>query len=82
MEAYATSENLEVQGRACEYKRTFGHDTIRSQLFEHMPALDESTYTRHATQACSPVDACSLLRCAYRTSHPTWSLAHTSHARS
>ncbi len=46
VEQYATSENLEVQGRACEYKRTFGHDTIRSQLFEHMPALDESTYTR------------------------------------
>ena len=48
MEAYASSENLEVQGRACEYKRTFGHEAIRSQLFEHMPALDESTYTRCA----------------------------------
>ena len=46
MEAYASSENLEVQGRACEYRRTFGHEAIRSQLFEHMPALDESTYTR------------------------------------
>ncbi len=46
VEAYSSSENLEVQGRACEYKRTFGHEAIRSQLFEHMPALDESTYTR------------------------------------
>jgi len=46
VEVYSSSENLEVQGRACEYKRTFGHEAIRSQLFEHMPALDESTYTR------------------------------------
>ena len=55
MEVYSSSENLEVQGRACEYKRTFGHEAIRSQLFEHMPALDESTYTRRATlRACPP----------------------------
>ena len=44
--SYTANEVLELQGRACEYGRTFRHETIRSQLFEHMPALDEATYSR------------------------------------
>lgn len=46
MGGLTASEELEVQGRACEYGRTFRHEAIRSQLFEHMPALDEATYSR------------------------------------
>ena len=46
MGGLTASEELEVQGRACEYGRTFRHEAIRSQLFEHMPALDETTYSR------------------------------------
>jgi hypothetical protein len=41
---YSSSSQLEVQQRSCEYGRTFLHNAIRPQLFEHMPALDESTY--------------------------------------
>mmetsp|Transcript_5047 Transcript_5047/g.14511 ORF Transcript_5047/g.14511 Transcript_5047/m.14511 type:complete len:886 (-) Transcript_5047:647-3304(-) len=43
--SYVASPALEVQTRACEYSASFQHDTIRPHLFEHMPALDEATYS-------------------------------------
>ena len=43
------SPALEVQTRACEYTASFQQDEIRAQLFEHMPALDEATYSRRAS---------------------------------
>ena len=39
------SPALEVQTRACEYTASFEHEAIRPHLFEHMPALDEATYS-------------------------------------
>ena len=41
------SVQLEVQARSCEYGRIFKYETIRPQLLEHMPALDEATYSRN-----------------------------------
>ena len=72
VEAYSSSENLEVQGRACEYKRTFGHEAIRSQLFEHMPALDESTYTRcePPTSTCVRVFGSMNTALSGQSAHP------------
>ena len=46
------SPALEVQTRACEYAASFQNDEIRPQLFEHMPALDESTYSGWAIASC------------------------------
>ena len=42
---HVASSALEVQMRACEYTASFEHEEIRPQLFEHMPALDEATYS-------------------------------------
>lgn len=45
MGQHVKSPALEVQTRACEYTAAFLHNEIRPQLFEHMPALDEATYS-------------------------------------
>jgi hypothetical protein len=49
---HVKSPALEVQTRACEYAASFQNDEIRPQLFEHMPALDESTYSGCAGVTC------------------------------
>ena len=41
---HAGSSDLEIQSRSCEYGRLFRFDSIRPQLLEPMPALDEATY--------------------------------------
>ena len=41
---HAGSSDLEIQSRSCEYGRLFQFDSIRPQLLEPMPALDEATY--------------------------------------
>lgn len=46
MKKQVGSVQLEVQARSCEYGRIFKYETIRPQLLEHMPALDEATYSR------------------------------------
>ncbi|GLC40655.1 hypothetical protein PLESTB_000036100 [Pleodorina starrii] len=43
---FTTSAQLEVQTRSCEYGKVFGHERIRPQLLERMPALDEAEYLR------------------------------------
>lgn len=45
--------DLEVQARACEYSHLFGFDQLRGQLLEHMPALDESHYSRNMGTAAA-----------------------------
>ena len=44
MGSYVASPALEVQTRACEYTASFQHAS-RPDWFEHMPALDEATYS-------------------------------------
>lgn len=46
-----TSVALEVQARACEYGHLFGYSQLRTQLLEHMPALDEAHYSRNVATA-------------------------------
>ncbi|GLI68027.1 hypothetical protein VaNZ11_012350 [Volvox africanus] len=43
---FTTSAQLEGQTRSCEYGKIFGHERIRPQLLERMPALDEAEYLR------------------------------------
>ena len=47
MEEYQGSSILEVQARSCEYSHMFKLDGMRAALLEHIPPLDESTYTRN-----------------------------------
>lgn len=47
MEQYQGSAILEVQARSCEYSHMFKLDGMRGALLEHIPPLDESTYTRN-----------------------------------
>ncbi|KAK9814370.1 hypothetical protein WJX72_004689 [[Myrmecia] bisecta] len=47
IERQTGSTFLEVQARSCEYSKIFGLEAIRAQLLEHMPPLDESTYSRN-----------------------------------
>ena len=47
MEQYKGSAILEVQARSCEYSHMFKLDGMRAALLEHIPPLDESTYTRN-----------------------------------
>ena len=42
---------LEEQARACEYDALFAFDSLRPQLLEHMPVLDESRYARNIAPA-------------------------------
>lgn len=51
LEKQKGSVQLEVQTRSCEYGRIFKYDAIRPQLLEHMPALDEATYSRNLGSA-------------------------------
>ena len=39
-----SNPHLEIQSRSCEYQALFRFSTIRDQLMEAMPALDEKTY--------------------------------------
>ncbi len=47
VEQYRGSSILEVQARSCEYSHMFKLDGMRAALLEHIPPLDESTYTRN-----------------------------------
>ena len=47
VERYQGSAILEVQARSCEYSHMFKLDGMRAALLEHIPPLDESTYTRN-----------------------------------
>lgn len=47
VEQYKGSAILEVQARSCEYSHMFKLDGMRAALLEHIPPLDESTYTRN-----------------------------------
>ena len=47
VEQYQGSAILEVQARSCEYSHMFKLDGMRAALLEHIPPLDESTYTRN-----------------------------------
>ena len=47
VERYKGSAILEVQARSCEYSHMFKLDGMRAALLEHIPPLDESTYTRN-----------------------------------
>lgn len=47
VEKYQGSAILEVQARSCEYSHMFKLDGMRAALLEHIPPLDESTYTRN-----------------------------------
>ena len=47
MEQYKGSAILEVQARSCEYSRMFKLDGMRAALLEHIPPLDEATYSRN-----------------------------------
>jgi hypothetical protein len=58
---HVKSPALEVQTRACEYAASFQNDEIRPQLFEHMPALDEATYSGCAVIAYC--DNCMMIVC-------------------
>lgn len=44
VEKHSRSADLEIQARSCEYGCLFRFETIRPQLLEPMPALDEATY--------------------------------------
>ena len=68
MAKHKAAVRLEEQARACEYDALFAFDSLRPQLLEHMPVLDESRYARTfapaaavdmsaepaAVQVCSP----------------------------
>lgn len=47
------SPGLEVQARACEYSQLFNFEKLRTQLLEHMPALDEAHYSRNVATAAA-----------------------------
>ena len=47
VDQYTGSSILEVQTRSCEYSHIFKLDKIRGALLEHIPPLDESTYSRN-----------------------------------
>ncbi len=71
------SPALEVQTRACEYTASFQHDAIRPHLFEHMPALDEATYSgcAHTQQPglpCGPAVGCLHRRLAQQPRISLW----------
>ena len=69
---------LEEQARACEYDALFGFDTLRPQLLEHMPVLDEAKYARNLAPAAAvdmstepaaaQVRTANLLSCVLRAS--------------
>ena len=46
MVKHKAAVRLEEQARACEYDALFAFDSLRPQLLEHMPVLDESRYAR------------------------------------
>ncbi len=75
VEQYRGSSILEVQARSCEYSHMFKLDGMRAALLEHIPPLDESTYTRNlgnsqvidgaaAAQVTSPL-LCLFCCCCY-----------------
>ncbi|DBA97265.1 TPA: hypothetical protein ACH3X1_015011 [Trebouxia sp. C0004] len=47
VEQYTGSSILEVQARSCEYSHMFKLGGMRAALLEHIPPLDESTYSRN-----------------------------------
>ena len=47
MDQYKGSVILELQARSCEYSHMFKLDGMRAALLEHIPPLDEATYTRN-----------------------------------
>ena len=71
VEQYKGSAILEVQARSCEYSHIFKLDGMRGALLEHIPPLDESTYSRNlgSSQAVDNAGAaqvghlCPLLHC-------------------
>jgi AP-1 complex subunit gamma-1 len=54
---YKGATSLEVQARSCEYGRLFGHEALRPQLLERMPALEESEYSRNLATDTTPSGA-------------------------
>ena len=71
MEQYQGSAILEVQARSCEYSHMFKLDGMRAALLEHIPPLDESTYTRNLGNS-QVLDAAA----AAQVPLSTWSAAH------
>ena len=74
VEQYQGSAILEVQARSCEYSHMFKLDGMRAALLEHIPPLDESTYTRNLgnSQVIDAAGAAQVL-CQHNVSHGTWS---------
>ena len=56
MDQYTGSSILEVQTRSCEYSHIFKLDKIRGALLEHIPPLDESTYSRNIGNSAVMMD--------------------------
>ena len=87
VEQYRGSSILEVQARSCEYSHMFKLDGMRAALLEHIPPLDESTYTRNlgnsqvidgaaAAQVTSPLlFSCLHCCCCCQTCHACDTLA-------
>ena len=75
---HAGSSDLEIQSRSCEYGRLFQFDSIRPQLLEPMPALDEATYMARfsapAVVASGP--ALTVVRACARTPRRPLRSAH------
>ena len=53
MGKHKSATGLEEQARACEYDALFAFDTLRPQLLEHMPVLDEAKYARSLAPAAA-----------------------------
>lgn len=75
VEQYQGSAILEVQARSCEYSHMFKLDGMRAALLEHIPPLDESTYTRNLGNS-QVLDAAGA---AQVTLHTPCTLASTLH---
>ena len=56
VDQYTGSSILEVQTRSCEYSHIFKLDKIRGALLEHIPPLDESTYSRNIGNSAVMMD--------------------------
>ncbi len=71
VDQYTGSSILEVQTRSCEYSHIFKLDKIRGALLEHIPPLDESTYSRNIGNSAVMMDGqAAQVRCCltYSTS--------------
>ena len=75
MAKHKAAVGLEEQARACEYDAMFAFDSLRPQLLEHMPVLDEAKYAQSLAPAAAvdmsaepaAAQASGTLLCALRT---------------